>query len=133
MNAPSEVDQSHGGRNRARLLHTIEGCASALCALLVTVASVAASEPGGRDNLAGESDLPHGNGLATAFPGDAGIGGCAEVIFAEDFESGELGGKWDESRNKDGKVLSFALVTNLSLMDDERLDFLLEHLKPESR
>jgi hypothetical protein len=30
------------------------------------------------------------------------------VIFADDFETGALGAAWDETRNKDGKVLQFA-------------------------
>ncbi len=54
-----------------------------------------------------------------------------------EFQGGEPTANWDTLRhiveyatrkNVDvGKVLSFALVTNLSLMDDERLTFLLDH------
>lgn len=54
-----------------------------------------------------------------------------------EFQGGEPTANWDTLRhtveyatrkNRDvGKVLSFALVTNLSLMDDERLAFLLDN------
>ena len=54
-----------------------------------------------------------------------------------EFQGGEPTANWDVLRhiveyatrkNKDvGKILSFALVTNLSLMDDDRLAFLLDH------
>jgi His-Xaa-Ser system radical SAM maturase HxsB len=54
-----------------------------------------------------------------------------------EFQGGEPTANWDvlqhvveyaTRKNRDvGKVLSFALVTNLSLMDDERLAFLLDH------
>lgn len=54
-----------------------------------------------------------------------------------EFQGGEPTANWDVLRhvveyatrkNRDiGKVLSFALVTNLTLMDDERLAFLLDH------
>lgn len=54
-----------------------------------------------------------------------------------EFQGGEPTANWDVLRHvveyatkknaTVGKVLSFALVTNLTLMDDERLDFLLDH------
>jgi hypothetical protein len=43
------------------------------------------------------------------FPGDAGLKASAEVIFADDFESGNLGDGWDETGNKGGQVLRFAV------------------------
>lgn len=76
-------------------------------AWLATVASSGA-EPEGRTNLAAQSALPRGPGLAAAFPGDAGLKGNVQVIFADDFESGNLGDGWDETGNKLGKVLQFA-------------------------
>jgi len=61
-----------------------------------------------RVNLASKSELPAGNGLATAYPGDAGLKENAAVIFADDFEAGTLGQGWDETGNKNGKVQEFA-------------------------
>ncbi len=52
-----------------------------------------------------KSELPSGPGLAAAFPRDVGLKASAEVIFADDFESGNLGAGWDEIGNKKGKVL----------------------------
>jgi hypothetical protein len=70
--------------------------------------SRAASDPEGKRNLAGNAALPSGQGLAAQFKGDAGIRTHSNVIFADDFETGALGAAWDETRNKDGKVLQFA-------------------------
>jgi len=58
-------------------------------------------------NLALESGLPQGGGIAAAFPADKGIATHPGVIFADGFETGELGQDWDETNNKDGKVLTF--------------------------
>jgi len=69
--------------------------------------AVAASEAT-RVNLAANKELPEGKGLASAFVGDAGIIKHADVIFADDFESGKPGERWDETRNPNDKVLSFA-------------------------
>ncbi len=55
---------------------------------------------------AAAADLEHGPGLASGFPGDAGIADHPLVLFADDFEHGELGSGWDESRNAEGRVLS---------------------------
>ncbi len=57
-------------------------------------------------NVAEQKKLPEGKGLAADFPGDAGLSKQAEVIFADDFETGIIGATWDEARNKDGQVLS---------------------------
>jgi hypothetical protein len=65
-----------------------------------------AADPDGRTNLASKKLLPDGPGLAAAFPGDSGIRGSPDVVFADDFETGRLGETWDEVGNKDGKVLS---------------------------
>ncbi|WP_367873338.1 hypothetical protein [Luteolibacter sp. Populi] len=59
-------------------------------------------------DLAATSKLPSGQGIAAAYPGDTGIKTSADVIFSDDFEQGELGQGWDETGNKDGKVLSYA-------------------------
>ena len=54
-----------------------------------------------------DSDLPQGNGLAANYPVDHEVGKDSAVIFADNFETGELGATWDETRDRDGKVLSF--------------------------
>ncbi|HVM97301.1 MAG TPA: His-Xaa-Ser system radical SAM maturase HxsB [Candidatus Acidoferrales bacterium] len=56
--------------------------------------------------------------------------------FTIEFQGGEPTANWDvlkfivdyarEKNTTAGKILSFALVTNLSLMDDEKLDFLID-------
>lgn len=58
-----------------------------------------------QENLAREKRLPAGPGLAVEFVNDKDIAEHPEVIFAEAFESGELGASWDEKRDKDGEVL----------------------------
>lgn len=76
------------------------GFVSALTAL-------AAGDPDGKTNFAATSTLPHGPGLATKFPSDAGLKTDPQVVFADNFESGSVGDGWDETGNKNGKVLSF--------------------------
>ena len=76
--------------------------------LAVTALPALGADSDGRVNLAATSDLPRGEGLAAAFPGDVGLKASPEVIFADDFESGDLGAGWDETGNKDGLVLRFA-------------------------
>src|SRR5690606_14604059 len=61
----------------------------------------------GERNIAKDSDLPRGEGLAAKYPADVGIDKDPAVIFADDFEEGTLGARWDETRNQDDKVLSF--------------------------
>ncbi|MFN0126804.1 MAG: tetratricopeptide repeat protein [Verrucomicrobiales bacterium] len=46
-------------------------------------------------------------GLAAAYPGDVGISAHPDVLFADAFETGELGAGWDEVRNDDSRVLGF--------------------------
>ena len=79
--------------------------------LLVAVVSLTAVVRGanadGPANLAAKKELPEGKGLAAAFVADANLRAHKDVIFADDFESGDLGGGWDETRNKGAKVLSF--------------------------
>ena len=59
-------------------------------------------------NHAEKKELPEGKGLAAAFPADTGVQKHPGVIFADGFESGKLGEGWDETGNKNDKVLSFA-------------------------
>ncbi|MFK7818979.1 MAG: hypothetical protein AB8G99_09685, partial [Planctomycetaceae bacterium] len=57
-------------------------------------------------NQATANQLPSGPGLARAFDRDSEIQRHPAVIFAEQFEQEVIGQQWDETRNKDGKVLS---------------------------
>ena len=82
--------------------------AAAACWIGSAGLALAGGDPQGLNNLAGKRLLPEGKGLAALFPQDAGLKGHAEVVFADDFESGALGDGWDETGNKDGKVLSYA-------------------------
>ena len=54
------------------------------------------------------SKLPSGEGMAAKYSSDAGIEKNPAVIFADDFEKGELGEKWDEVRSQKGKPVKFA-------------------------
>jgi hypothetical protein len=56
-------------------------------------------------NLAAESSLPRGPGIAHQYPGDDAIAKHADVIFADNFESGELGAAWDSGAEKRDGVL----------------------------
>jgi hypothetical protein len=56
-------------------------------------------------------DLPEGFGLSARYPGGKGIAKDPAVLLAEDFETGtiaDLGKKWTEVSNKDGKPLAFS-------------------------
>jgi len=75
-------------------------------ALMSATKAIASGDPEGKANLSDKHELPSGDGLAAKFPGDAGLKADAQVIFADNFESGDLGEGWDETGNKDGKVLS---------------------------
>jgi len=59
-------------------------------------------------NLVATSKLPSGKGFATKYFADNSIGENEAVIFADDFEDGELGGNWDEVRSQKGKPVRFA-------------------------
>lgn len=66
--------------------------------------------PEDMENLAGESSLPQGAGLAKDFPLDHEIAGSEDVIFADAFNAREeVKGDWDEAR---GKQDVLALVEN---------------------
>jgi hypothetical protein len=54
-------------------------------------------------NIANQKRLPGGRGFAADFPGDAGINKQAEVLFADDFETGDIGATWDGTSNKKAK------------------------------
>lgn len=53
------------------------------------------------------STLVRGTGIAGKFGGDAMLETHPAVIFADNFESGEMGAQWDETRNRGGEVLQW--------------------------
>ena len=58
-----------------------------------------------------ESKLPEGPGLAAKYPLDEGIGKDPNVLFAENFETGDLADlakRWANVSNKNGEVLAFS-------------------------
>ena len=91
--------------------------------LVISVAvSLAAGDPDGERNLALSSELPSGDGLAADFQGDVGIGEHPDVIFADNFEKGDLEEHWDSVRNKDGEVLSLTAPSEkVGLLGDRAL------------
>jgi hypothetical protein len=82
-------------------------CRFPLCIAVLLLASAASAADQDRPvNLAAQKELPAGKGLAAAYPADVGIRADPDVIFADDFESGRIGEAWDETGNKNGRVLS---------------------------
>jgi hypothetical protein len=61
-------------------------------------------------NIATRSTLPQGPGLAAQFRADSGIAAHHAVIFADDFETGPLGARWDEQSPVKAKMLSFGVA-----------------------
>lgn len=84
---------------KSRLLHLA-------CLGILIVHSPLAADTGPKANLAHQHLVPEGPGLAAEFPADQGIAAHPAVIFADDFESGTLGARWDETGNPGGTVLS---------------------------
>lgn len=83
-----------------------------LCVLLCARTAAIAENP----DFSAKKELPEGRGLAAAISiADAGLGKHPEVIFADDFEDGALGARWDETGNKEGRVLSFTESGNPAL------------------
>jgi hypothetical protein len=80
-------------------------------AFLTVLAAVPAlgAEAGWKTNSAAKSELPSGPGIAAPYPGDTGLKADGRVIFANNFESGNIGDSWDETGNKNGRVLAFAV------------------------
>ncbi len=68
------------------------------------------AETPGEWMLVSKSDLPSGTGLAAGFVADEGIERHRDVVFADNFESEDLGSLWDDRRNRGNEVLS--LVNN---------------------
>jgi hypothetical protein len=76
-----------------------------LLLLLALPCLAAAADSEDEGNLAAKSDLPQGAGLAGSVPAGE-LRGHQDVIFADDFESAEIGTGWDDVANRGGRVLS---------------------------
>lgn len=75
------------------------------CVLLMSAAaSPARAQDDSPIKLITASTQPEGDGLAQKFAEDKGISSHLQVIFADNFELGDLGSKWDEISNR-GKSL----------------------------
>ncbi|MFM1941057.1 MAG: hypothetical protein RI897_39 [Verrucomicrobiota bacterium] len=72
----------------------------------LTPAGLGQTPPGEFPNMAEQSVLPQGDGLAAAYPGDRGIRDDEGVLFADDFEAGDFRERWDSVRDDDRAVLS---------------------------
>ena len=76
-------------------------------AVIATTAILhAGGDPDGKQNLVRGSKLPSGNGLAAAYPADAGLSADKAVIFSEDFEGEDFRKRWDSAVDNDGSVLA---------------------------
>ena len=75
-----------------------------------------------------ESPLPSGEGLAAEVVGSEEMRRHPTVIFFEDFESGDLGDRWDEARNPNGNVLSLVSLDNGSAPTGSRSLKVTAHL-----
>lgn len=84
---------------------TVVSVVSSVMLLTCAASTCPARKTGDWENVAGQSELPSGQGLAGAFTADHGIISHDDVIFADNFEQGELGKGWDSARNKDQRVL----------------------------
>ena len=69
---------------------------------LVTTAIAAERFP----DTAAESTLLKGDGFAAKLIADTGAAAHPAVIFADNFEDGELGARWDDTGPAKGKALS---------------------------
>ncbi|MFO7906205.1 MAG: hypothetical protein R6U98_26345 [Pirellulaceae bacterium] len=92
--------------NRRNSLRVSFVCMASLALPLIDGPSTCRAQKTGEwENLAGKSELPSDKGLAAAFAADTEIASHKDVIFADDFERGELGAGWDSMRDKDERVL----------------------------
>jgi len=82
-------------------------CRSTFCiAFIIGAVSPVSGQVDSSIRLITDSRLPAGAGLAMSFQSDREISSHPSVIFADDFENGELGSKWDDISNR-GNALSF--------------------------
>lgn len=85
-------------RNRFPLDHAFQ-VAVGMMGIIVAAGAVVAQTDSPIKPVS-ESRLPVGEGLAATFAGDQKISSHPAVIFSDDFESGELGAKWDDLNNR---------------------------------
>jgi hypothetical protein len=78
-----------------------------LVCLILTAGISLAPASGHAQEFVQDSKLPRGLGLAAGYAHDAKIEQHPAVIFADDFETGEIAKRWDEQNNNEGKPLSF--------------------------
>ncbi len=80
-------------------------------ATILTAIGLLASPPALAQDAAAlwvdDSELNHGEGFAAAYVADERISSHPAVIFADNFETGELGAKWDETNNRGDSALAF--------------------------
>jgi hypothetical protein len=76
----------------------------ALVLVLVSTAIAAERFP----DAAADSILPQGDGFAAKFKADEGAAGHPAVIFADNFEEGELAARWDKKGSGKPGILSLA-------------------------
>jgi hypothetical protein len=99
---PANPERSRLERGFAQTILLLAG----FLLLLTTDPAEAAADPAGARNLAGSSALPRGDGFARGFAGDLELASHPAVIFADNFEAGGLGERWDSGRDAEGKVLT---------------------------
>lgn len=73
---------------------------------ITMIPAIATVAQAGSPRWVAGSKLVGGDGLAVAFVADENIASHQAVIFADNFETGELGMNWDEANNAADKVLS---------------------------
>lgn len=88
---------------RVRCVVTVSSCVLAAACVR---AAAEGGDPKGAHNVAPASTLPRGDGCAARFAADRGIAALPSVIFADDFEGGDYGTKWDSARDDAGAVLA---------------------------
>ncbi len=100
--------RTYPGFDSLKLFVWIQGWAllAFICSSLVgcTTAELAAAQ--GLE--AEKTGLPQGFGIAAHYPGDAGLAGAPDVVFAEDFEAENLAdvlSRWNDAKNPRGEGL----------------------------
>ncbi len=78
----------------------------ASCVALSVLIGVGATSRCHAQELVTNSPLPSGKGLAFAYENDNDISQNPNVIFSDNFETGEIGASWDEVNNKNAIPLS---------------------------
>jgi hypothetical protein len=79
---------------------SLVGLPTTCLALAMVLHTPAIAQTDSPVQLVSESSLPTGQGFASKFSGDQNISNHPAVIFADDFETGALGSKWDDISNR---------------------------------